>query len=460
MNNYNKSGHSSFADNSFRRTRVLNLAVLFMIMFSPINAFPETDIDKMQDEIVNLRQRVELLESQLNEVLKLVNNDTKSPARETTTNETVVLNLKEKQKPKTLQIGGRVKVDAIYNSRAIGQSSNSNQRDLVFSAGNIPVDGIGEKGQFNFNARETRLWLTANVPTELGTMGGHVEMDFFSTDKSGNEVVSNSYIPRLRHAYVNYADFTAGQTWTTFMNVSALPDMNDSGGPSGVLFVRQPLLRYQNQQDWGKLSLALEQPESTLTSSNGTRIATDDERIPDIISRIDFDGTWGNLSIAGLLRQIRNDMNGNSDSSWGAAVNASGRIYTRGADNIRFALSYGNALGRYMSVNSFADGNIDGNGKIHLNEMFGAHIAYQHWWSDKLRSNLSVGYSRTDNNFLPMMTSPVELNKSLFSSHLNLLWSPTTSATLGIEWIHGNRNLEDGRDGKLDRIQFSSMFRF
>ena len=460
MNNYKILFRNADSNTISRKPPVLIMIVFFTMMFSPIIAFPKTSVDDMQVEITNLRQRVELLESQLNKVLKLVNSDTNSPVKETKTTQKVIVNVKEQTNPPLIQFGGRVKVDAIYNSRAVGQTSNANQNDLVFSAGNIPIDGSGEKYQYNFNARDTRLWLTANVPTELGVLGGHVEMDFFSSDKSGNEVVSNSYIPRLRHAYVNYGNFTAGQTWTTFMNVSAIPDMNDSGGPPGILFVRQPLLRYQKQQEWGKISFALEQPESTLTTSTGARIATDDERIPDFVTRIDFDGSWGNLSVAGLLRQIRSDTNGDSDNSWGAALNASGRIYTFGSDNIRFALSYGNALGRYMSVNSFADGAIDSNGKIRLNEMFGGHIAYQHWWSEKLRSNLSLGYSRADNNFLSIPTLPAELNKSLFSSHLNLLWSPTTSATLGIEWIHGKRNLEDGRDGELDRIQFASMFRF
>jgi len=281
-------------------------------------------------------------------------------------------------------------------------------------------------------------------------------------DDSGNEKVSNSYVPRLRHAYVNYGNFSAGQTWSTFMNVSAFPDMNDTGGPAGIINVRQPMLRYHYDGDWARLYLAMEQPESTLMLANGVRSASDDEQFPDFIGKLEFSGDWGMWSLAGLVRQIRTDNGaGISSSSWGGAVSAAGRINTGATDNIRFALSYGNALGRYLSLNGVDDGILKSNNDIELNSMYGAYVSYQHWWSERLRSSLTLGYSRadTDLEFFPTSTL-FAVNESMFTSHLNLLWSLTSAATVGVEWIHGERRLEDGREGSLDRIQFTSMFRF
>jgi len=376
--------------------------------------------------------------------------------------QTVIVNENKTRTQPLVTVGGRIKVDAVYNSRTGGGSSNSNRGDLSFAPGAIPLDRSGKQDQFNFSARETRLWATAQVPTENATLGAYVEMDFFSSDDSGNEKVSNSYVPRVRHAYVNYGDFSAGQTWSTFMNVSAFPDMNDTGGPAGIINIRQPMLRYQHDGGWGRFYLALEQPESTLTTSAGDRVATDDEQYPDMVGKLEFSGDWGTWSLAGLVRQVRIDMGtGNSDTSWGGGISTSGRINTMGTDNLRFALTYGNAVGRYLSLNGFDDGILSAGNDIDLTSMFGAYVSYQHWWTEHLRSNLTLGYARADNdlNLLPTVAT-VEINKSMFSSHLNLLWNLTSAATIGVEWIHGERWLEDGREGALDRIQFTSMFRF
>jgi hypothetical protein len=161
------------------------------------------------------------------------------------------------------------------------------------------------------------------------------------------------------------------------------------------------------------------------------------------------------------VRQVRIDDGGKTDSTWGGAVSASGRINILAMDNIRFALSYGNALGRYLSLNANDDGVLDAAGNIHLTEMFGAYISYQHWWSQSLRSSLTLGYSRAYRHTdLPHFAGWGEINDSLFSSHLNLIWNLTSAATVGVEWIHGERRLWNDREGSLDRVQFTSMFRF
>lgn len=455
-----------YTDRSIMDSSIKYMLIILSMLVHPVSearaSVDDPAVTSLQAEVADLQSRVRQLEQQLTAVLQMVKQDaapvgaSRSPVKET-----IVVKDEVRTTRPSISVGGRVKVDAIFNSRTAGGPSNRNHGDLSFASGNIPLDGTGKRDQLNFSARETRLWVTARVPTEAATLGAYVEMDFSSGDDSGNEKVSNSYVPRLRHAYVNYGDFTAGQTWSTFMNVSAFPDMNDTGGPAGIINIRQPMLRYQHDQDWGRFYLALEQPESTLTTAAGVRTSTDDEQFPDVVGKLEFTGDWGNWSLAGMLRQVRIDDSGATDSSWGGAVSTSGRINAWGTDNIRFALSYGNALGRYLSLNGFDDGFLGVGNKIELTTMYGGYVSYQHWWSERLRTSLTLGYSRADSDFdfLPTFAAPV-VNKSMFSSHLNLLWSLTTAATVGVEWIHGERHLEDGRDGSLDRIQFTSMFRF
>lgn len=423
-------------------------------------AVERPSVATLQAQVADLQTRVSRLEQQLTNVLKVVQQDgggsrsAAAPVRD-------IVTVKEQARipQPSIQLGGRIKVDGIYNSRTGGAGSNRNQGDLSFVSGNVPLDGAGKRDQLNFSARETRIWVTAQVPTAAATLGAYVEADFYSADDSGNEKVSNSYVPRMRHAYVDYGGFTAGQTWSTFMNVSAFPDMNDTGGPAGIINIRQPMLRYRHDQEWGGLYLALEQPESTLTTAAGTRVAADDDQLPDVVGKLEFTGAWGNWSLAGMVRQIRIDEPGTTRSSWGAAVSAAGRINIMAADNVRFALSYGNVLGRYLSLNAADDGVLDVSDDIRLSAMFGAYLSYQHWWSQTLRSSLTLGYSRADPGPV-RVPGPVDINQSLFSSHLNLLWNLTSAATIGVEWIHGERRLEDGREGALDRVQLTSMFRF
>ncbi len=56
----------------------------------------------------------------------------------------------------------------------------------------------------------------------------------------GDERVSNSYAPRVRHAFFTYNNWLFGQTWMTFFNVGALPENLDFVGPAeSTVFGRQ-----------------------------------------------------------------------------------------------------------------------------------------------------------------------------------------------------------------------------
>ena len=100
---------------------------------------------------------------------------------------------------------------------------------------------------------------------------------------------------------------------------------------------------------------------------------------------------------------------------------------------------------------------IDNTGKINLIEILGGHIAYQHWWTSTLRSSWAIGAGHANQD---SSTAPLTINKVFTSSHVNLLWSPIRKLTLGMEWLHGYRELTNGDDGHLDRIQFSVVYKF
>src|SRR5690606_22411203 len=132
--------------------------------------------------------------------------------------------------------GGFIKFDAMYSQYGDGAGPTlAVGRDFYVPA---TILVAGEKGSStDFNARSSRINFKTVTTLDNGEkVTGFVELDFLTTTE-GDERASNSFAPRLRHAYFSYNNVLVGQTWTTFMNVGALPEMVDFFGVSeGTVF--------------------------------------------------------------------------------------------------------------------------------------------------------------------------------------------------------------------------------
>lgn len=365
----------------------------------------------------------------------------------------------------SIKIGGYVKLDAIHSSRSAGANSQS---DLVLVPGAIPLDGAAdnEKRQTKLHARQTRLNLGTHTPTSWGDLTTFFEIDFFGAD--GNEIVSNSNNVRLRHALASLGPLSVGQSWSTFMDPASLPETLDFGGPVGEAFIRQGLVRWTQKFQGGSWSVAAENPESYLTRRNlddsYTTLAPDDDRLPDLVAKLDLNTDLGRFAIAAMARNLRVDtaaIAGASgavaarDSAWGGALGLYGTLPGVGKDEFKFSLIGGNALGRYVGQGVFTDADVNAAGKLHLNTQWGTILSYRHFWHDSLRSTLALSAAGASNP-----RGAAQTNKASQTAHLNLLWSPVPQATLGLEFIHGRLEKEDGRHGRLNRLQASAQYAF
>lgn len=255
------------------------------------------------------------------------------------------------------------------------------------ASGEVPFDhyyfGSGNIGEdttkTQFSAQESRL----NGSFKEGDITGFVEIDFVGSSQ-GNGNVSNSYSPRLRHAYINYNGFTVGQTWSTMVNTSTFPETANLGGPLiGENMVRQSLVRY-TYENW---QFALENPNTFGTNVDGKSLSKDEDSIPDAIVRYNLQGDWGNISFAGLVRQLSPSEN-EDEVTFGGSV--AGKIAVSSKNDIRFTLSHGN-LGRYFSTGGVFD--------IYYGEVettTGGTIAYRHFFNEDLRSTIFYGHSVSD----------------------------------------------------------------
>jgi hypothetical protein len=365
-------------------------------------------------------------------------------------------------------------MDTLFSNVSAGRDKLGDQQ-LVFSQ--IPVSSAsGEYSQTTFLAKDSRLWFKSFTPSNWGNINTYMEFDFYG------DPATYSYTPRLRHAYGSIGNFLAGQTWTTYTNISASPDHLESGTSAGALSTtRQPLIRWTQALNGFEIPIeiqaALETPRSrvwvpnsietnTSNGANGTNPISDNflttpnaERYPDLIARVNFKPEWGNISFAALGRQIRytQSATGLEAGNWGGGLNVAGKINSLGLDTFRFMAHVGNGAGRYTTTtNTFEDAALSEQGDLSLIKTFGGMVSYQHWWNKQWRSNLTYGYAAAKQ---PEFVNPL-LNQQVQSVHANLIWSPISQTTLGMEYIFAERELINGQKGELQRIQFSARYSF
>ncbi|ABZ78509.1 conserved hypothetical protein [Shewanella halifaxensis HAW-EB4] len=269
-----------------------------------------------------------------------------------------------------------------------------------------------------FSAAESRF----NAGITHGDVYGFAEIDF-SGSAQGNPAFSNSYSPRLRHAYINYQDFTVGQTWSTMVNTSAFAETADLGGPLvGQAMVRQALVRYSTES-W---QFALENPYTYGTQAGSTNadkkwVDTSNDYVPDAVIRFNQKGDWGNVSVASLLRYL--DPQGTAQ--FGAGVSLAAKLKTVGKDDIRLQLHYGN-LGRYVGTDAARD-MVSGEIETTTSAMF----AYRHFWTERTRSSLFYGHTITEQE-----------QSNRFHAGVNLFTNLTPALELGFEI--GRYQIDDG----------------
>jgi hypothetical protein len=421
-----------------------------------------TQADPAQaDELADLKAQVDVLQNKVRDLAQKQEAPEPKRADGAVTAGATPGSFKLPNSNTSVTLGGYVKLDAVYTDPSAGVDSAS---DLLLQPSSIPVGpaaGNNERKQVKLGARESRLFLRTSTPTAYGDLVTHFETDLYGAD--GNESVSNSHGLRLRHAYGSLGGLLAGQTWTNFMYVPALPETLDFGGPVGQIFDRQAQIRWTqpfagtSALASGQWSIALENPESVVTLVDGTSFRADDDRVPDLTGQILFNTAVGKIALSALARQIRIDAKAPAvtDQAWGGALSVAGVVPSFGRDDFRFLVSAGNAIGRY-SDGFLPDGIVGTDGRLHLPRHFGWYAAYRHFWSDRLRSSL-VASGAGENN---PAGAAAATNKGSQSLHANLVFSPVANTDLGLELIYANRETEDGAKGHVSRLQASAKYAF
>ena len=361
--------------------------------------------------------------------------------------------------------GGFVKLDAMVTDTDGGEIPDGSVGRMFYVPSAIPVGGANEGADTDMGAQFSRFWFAADTELDSGAkLKGYLEFDLFGGGNiNGNEIATNTYGVSVRQAYVSWAhsngaQWLAGQTWSNFQDVAALPDSVDFIGPTeGSIFVRQAQLRYTK----GAWSFSIENPETTVTPYRGVgaRISSDDNLMPDITARWQKKGDWGHVSIAGMVRQFtyENPASGIDDSSIGGALSVSGKFNLGKHDDIRYMASYGRGLGRYLGLGVASDTVLDAGGNLEPIDGYGAFAAWRHAFSPKLRSNVFYSMAHYDND---AALTGVSATERVQSFHANLIYSPLPKLDIGAELIWGRRSLENEAEGDLRRLHTHVKYSF
>ena len=323
-------------------------------------------------------------------------------------------------------------------------------RDFYVPA-TIPVGGDASPTDFDTHIRESRF--SFNVLRPGDNLRAYLEFDF-SAKTGGDERLTNATSPSLRHAFVSWNDLLVGETWSTFFNVGALPENLDFVGPAeGTIFIRQPQIRYTR----GPWQFAAENPETTVTPfGGGGRLVTDTANLPDLVVRYNHSADWGQVTLAALGRQLGIDGPAGTKREVGVALSLSGK-FNIGADDLRWMVSGGPGIGRYLGLNTSNGAVLDAGGDLDAIDAYGGFVSYRHLWSERWRSNFTLSAFRADND---TDLTGLAVTRSAESAHANLIYQATPHLRFGMGYIHARREIESGADGDLNRLQFSTILGF
>ena len=370
----------------------------------------------------------------------------------------------------TFKVGGFIKADFLATQTGDGQLADDATGRALYLPGQTPVAGAGGSGErsdvdYNAHAKFSRFNLGIDNVSQSGDKAGaFFEMDFFG-NSLGNQTATNTYGVTLRHAYMYWNNWLAGQTWTNFMDAASLPEAADFVGPTdGVVFVRQAQIRYTQ----GGLSVALENPETTtLTGTRNpvtgawTNASANSDRgsLPDLTVRYGWKGDWGTFGVAGLVRQLKvdNQLSGADADKMAGGLTLGGKWVMGDTDTLHYQLTGGEGISRYIGLGITADTAYDAaRDELATTGVLAGYVGWRHAFTPKLRTNLIYARSDYDNDGTlgPLVTRSVQ------SIRGNVFYTPMPKVDVGAELMYGVREIEDGRKGDISRVQFTTKYSF
>jgi hypothetical protein len=350
--------------------------------------------------------------------------------------------------------GGFIKLDMLSTWTSDGAIADGTSGRMFYLPAATPVNAGSGRSYNDIHAQFSRIWFGVDRVTDAGDkIKGYAEFDFSGgggTTGVGNEKFSNGFPASLRHAYVQWNGWLAGQTWTNMMDLGSLPEAVDFVGiVDGTLFARQAQIRY-TQGPW---SFSLENPQTWYQAGSPTHVSSGENNVPDVTARWQTKWDWGHFSVAGVARRLRTA----TDSGSGYGLSVAGSFKLGNNDLLQYTVSGGPGLGRYLAFGLAPDAYLATDGRLETQDVYAGFAAWRHNWTNSLRSTLaySTAYIATDEQAVGELAT-----ERTQSWRVNLIYSPFPRLDLGAELSWAQRELSGDGEGDLKRLQTTVKYTF
>lgn len=370
-----------------------------------------------------------------------------------------------KAEPKqSVEIYGFAMLDAIYDVNSNDPNWFDTNRPTKLPS--FPGQ-FGRDGNTYLSVRQTRFGVKGSQPTAWGVLKVQFEFDMFGVGVDAGQTTI-----RPRHYWGEVGAFGAGQTNSVFMDIDVFPNTVEYWGPNGMIFFRNPQIRWMPIRGDTHLWIALERPGA---SADGGVIADRIElqnvrgrfQFPDLSAQYRQAFTRGYIQVAGIVRSIKIDHLPtaalNLDQSivaWGTTLSSNLKFKR---DVLRLQYVYGHGVENYMNdapVDVAPEPNFGNPLKPFKGKalpMWSFVTYLDHSWTE--RWTTSIGYSQLiiQNTSLQNRS---DFHKGQYGS-ANLLCAAFDHFMVGGEFLWGRRtNFADGFRVNDYRVQFSFKYNF
>ncbi|MCO8078930.1 DcaP family trimeric outer membrane transporter [Acinetobacter lwoffii] len=429
---------------TFKRTVLMSMMAMSLGGIS-LSTQAQTSAQSNQQEIEQLRQEVQalraLVEQQQRQTAVVTAHVAATPAPASKP----VMKIASGAE---FNLYGNIRADASYQAEGGSAARMYNQINAV------PLEGVGERSdEFKSTLAATRLGMDFKAPVGAGdkALSGKVEVDFLGGASFDNL--------RIRHAYISYANWLIGQTWSNFAVPDYIPETVDALVYAGGSIKRTPQVRYTSTiSPETNLVFAVEDPkDATITGIK--------QRLPALTARLNHKFA-DNLTVSARAMGNEKRVNEDEKMAWGVGLGAKYEF----VPGTSFKADYYHVKGDSSFVSYANPGVVTAaNGDLLQSEFDSITVGLTQQFNDKLRGTIGYGYMNfdQDNGYLAAPgLNLTAVNKDLWQAWANVFYNPTKPLSFGLEYVYGEREAlgaatpNGSTTGEDNRINAVAIYNF
>ncbi|QIC76105.1 hypothetical protein FSC17_06405 [Acinetobacter indicus] len=347
---------------------------------------------------------------------------------------------------------GNVRMDGSYQIEGGAKDMPYNQINGVALEGNAE-----NSDRFRSTLAATRLGLDFKTQVGAEDVKGKLEVDFLG---------GNLDSLRIRHAYLTYADWLIGQTWSNFAVPDYMPETVDALAYAGGAVKRTPQVRYTAKfSPQTNLVVAAEDPKDNSIT----------QRLPALTARLNHQFA-DNMSVSARAMGHEKRINSDEEMAWGVGLGAKYDVTPSTTLKADYYHVKGDSSFVSFANKGVAVTNLDDKGVITATSAIAAQsefdsitVGLTQKFNEKLRGTVGYGYMSFDQDADYLAATPADkltgVNKDLWQAWANVFYSPIKPVSLGLEYVYGEREAvvpaaNGSKTGEDNRINMVAIYNF